>query len=375
MMAAITADIYIGLMSGTSLDGIDVAVVDFADRHPKVLFTETYPYNLSTKARIKKITLDNTASIDTLCQLNIELGGVFASAVNHSLAKARLDKSQITAIGSHGQTIRHRPDATFPYTLQSGDPNTLAVKTGITTIADFRGLDIALGGQGAPLAPAFHQSAFASTTTNRAIINIGGIANLTYLSCDPAEKIIGFDTGPGNTLIDNWIELHKNLSFDDCGQWAKNGHVIDDLLNVMLEKEPYFKLAAPKSTGTDYFNSAWLADFNCNDYRPNDIQATLLELTALSIAKSVLQLPKTPAECFICGGGARNLFLLERIQHWLPKSSIGTTSDLDVDPDYVEAIAFAWLAKQRMEDRTGNIPSCTHASRQGILGGIFSGNH
>ena len=367
-------EIYIGLMSGTSLDGIDIAIVDFSDSQPKVLFTDTHPYSPSTKTRIRNITLDKTASIDALCQLNIELGKVFATVVNRSLAKAQLDFSQVKAIGNHGQTIRHCPDAAFPYTLQSGDPNTLTVETGITTIADFRGKDIALGGQGAPLAPAFHQSVFTSPTINRAIINIGGIANLTYLPCDPGEKVIGFDTGPGNTLIDYWIDLHKNLTFDDCGQWAQSGHVIDELLNEILEKETYFKRPSPKSTGTDYFNSDWLTDFGCDSYSPNDVQATLLELTAVSITNCVSQLPNPTPECFICGGGAHNIFLIERIQQLLSKSSIHTTDLLKIDPDYVEAMAFAWLAKQRINGQTGNIPSSTNASRQGILGGIYSGN-
>jgi anhydro-N-acetylmuramic acid kinase len=367
-------EIYIGLMSGTSLDGIDIAIVDFTDSQPMVLFTETCPYDPSTKIRIRNITRDKTASIDALCQLGIELGKVFATVVNRSLAKKQLDFSQVQAIGSHGQTIRHCPDAPFPYTLQSGDPNTLAIETGITTIADFRGKDIALGGQGAPLAPAFHRSVFASPTINRAIINIGGIANLTYLPCDPSENVIGFDTGPGNTFIDYWIGLHNNLTFDDCGQWARSGQVIDELLNEILKGEPYFKLPTPKSTGTDYFNADWLSNFGCDNYSPNDVQATLLELTAVSIANCVSQLPNPLPECFICGGGARNLFLVERIQHLIPKSTIRTTDHLKIDPDYVEAMAFAWLAKQRINGLPGNIPSSTNASRQGILGGIYSAN-
>lgn len=367
-------EIYIGLMSGTSLDGIDIAIVDFNCKPPKVLLSETHPYATAIRSCIRDITLDKTASIDSLCQLNIELAHVYAAVVNESLARSNIDRTQIRAIGNHGQTIRHCPDATFPYTLQSGDPNTLAVETGITTVADFRGIDIALGGQGAPLAPAFHQSVFSSSTTDRAIINIGGIANVTYLPSNPAEKVMGFDTGPGNTLSDHWIGLHKNLAYDDAGQWAKSGRVINELLAELIENEPYFKLAAPKSTGTDYFNSTWLSAFDISDYAPNDIQATLIELTALSIANSLSGLPNSPAECFICGGGARNLHLIERIQKLLPTSLIQSTEQLGIDPDYVEAIAFAWLAKQRIDDEAGNIPSVTHASRLGILGGIYSGN-
>ena len=372
-MSVAQLEIYIGLMSGTSLDGIDIAIVDFTNSQPNVLFTETHPYNPLIKARIREVTLNKAASIDSLCQLDIELGKAYAAIVNESLAKARIEHSQIKAIGNHGQTIRHCPNARFPYTLQSGDPNTLAAETGITTIADFRGKDIALGGQGAPLAPAFHQSVFKSADKNRAIINIGGIANLTYLPCDTLQKVTGFDTGPGNTLIDHWVGLHKNLTFDDCGQWARSGQVVDCLLNDMLEKEPYFKLVAPKSTGTDYFSAEWLSSFACHEYSPQDIQATLLELTAVSITDCIARLPNPPAECFICGGGARNLFLIERIQQLLHTSTIHTTDRLNIDPDYVEAIAFAWLAKQRIDSQPGNIPSSTNACRQGVLGGVYSG--
>jgi anhydro-N-acetylmuramic acid kinase len=373
MQATRSSEIYIGLMSGTSLDGIDIAIVDFNYKPPKVLLSKTLPYTTATKSRIRDITLEKSASIDSLCQLNIELGHVYADVVNKSLESSNLDCTQIQAIGNHGQTIRHCPNAPFPYTLQTGDPNTLAVETGITTVADFRGIDIALGGQGAPLAPAFHQSAFSSSTNDRAIINIGGIANVTYLPSNPTEKPMGFDTGPGNTLSDYWVGLHQHLAYDDAGKWAKSGRVIEELLSEISEREPFFKQTAPKSTGTDYFNSTWLSAFSINNCAPNDIQATLIELTALSIADSISGLPSPPIECFICGGGARNLHLIERIQKRLPKLLIQTTEQLGIDPDYVEAIAFAWLAKQRIDSEPGNIPSATHASRQGILGGIYSG--
>lgn len=375
MTAPRAREIYIGLMSGTSLDGVDIAIVDFNCKPPKALLSETYPYAAPVKLRIRDITHDKAASIDTLCQLNIELGHIYASVVNESLKQSDLDKTQIRAIGNHGQTIRHCPDATFPYTLQLGDPNTLAVETGIATVTDFRGIDIALGGQGAPLAPAFHKSIFSSSTNDRIVINIGGIANITYLPSNPAEKIIGFDTGPGNTLSDYWVGLHKNLAYDDAGQWAKSGRIIEELLSEIADKEPFFKQAGPKSTGTDHFNSAWLSNFNISNYSPNDIQATLIELTAISIADSISGLTKPSIECFVCGGGARNLHLIERIQKRLPKSLIQTTKQLNIDPDYVEAIAFAWLAKQRIDNEPGNIPSSTHASRLGILGGVYSGNN
>ena len=368
-------EFYIGLMSGTSLDGIDIAIVDFSVKPPLILLSDTLPYSASMKSRIRKITLDETASIDSLCQLNIELGHVYAAVVNKSIGRTNLDHTQIMAIGNHGQTIRHCPDAAFPYTLQTGDPNTLAIETGITTVADFRGIDIALGGQGAPLAPAFHQSVFSSKTTDRVVINIGGIANITYLPSKPNEKIIGFDTGPGNTLSDYWIGLNKNLPYDNGGEWAKSGCVIDKLLGEFLRKEEFFKQKAPKSTGTGYFNSTWLSTFKINGYAPNDIQATLIELSALTISDSISKLPSNSIECFICGGGAHNALLIERIQKRLPRYSVQTTEQLGIDPDYVEAIAFAWLAQQRINNKTGNIPSATNATHRGVLGGIYKINH
>jgi anhydro-N-acetylmuramic acid kinase len=368
-------EFYIGLMSGTSLDGIDIAIVDFSVKPPRILLSDTLPYTASMKSRIRNITLDETASIDSLCQLNIELGHIYATVVNESIKRANLYHTQILAIGNHGQTIRHCPAAVFPYTLQTGDPNTLAIETGITTVADFRGIDIALGGQGAPLAPAFHQSVFSSTNTDRAVINIGGIANVTYLPSKPNKKIIGFDTGPGNTLSDYWIGLHKNLAYDNGGEWARSGCVIDQLLAEIHHKEAFFKQKAPKSTGTDYFNSTWLSAFKINGYAPNDIQATLIELSALTISDSISTLPSTSIECFICGGGAQNALLIERIQKRLPQYLVQTTEQLGIDPNYVEAIAFAWLAKQRINNKPGNIPSATNAIRKGILGGIYSNNH
>lgn len=366
---------YIGLMSGTSLDGIDIAIVDFSVKPPRILLSDTLPYPASMKSRIRNITFDETSSIDSLCQLNIELGHIYATVVNESIKRANLKHTQILAIGNHGQTIRHCPNATFPYTLQTGDPNTLAIETGITTVADFRGIDIALGGQGAPLAPAFHQSVFSSATTDRAVINIGGIANVTYLPSNPNEKILGFDTGPGNTLSDYWISLHKDLAYDNCGEWAKSGCVINQLLAEILNKETFFKKKTPKSTGTDYFNSAWLSAFKINGYAPNDIQATLIELSALTISDSISKLPSTSIECFICGGGANNALLIERIQTRLPQHLVQTTEQLGIDPNFVEAIAFAWLAKQRINNKPGNIPSATNAIRKGILGGVYSNNN
>jgi anhydro-N-acetylmuramic acid kinase len=298
-----------------------------------------------------------------------------ALAIHGDRMITSLGMAAVESLIASGMLVKTQIPTKDIYTLQSGDPNTLTVETNIITIADFRGIDIALGGQGAPLAPAFHQSVFSSSTTNRAIINIGGIANVTYLPSNPAEKIMGFDTGPGNTLSDYWVDLHKNVAYDDAGQWAKNGQIIDGLLAEMVNKESFFTQPAPKSTGTDHFNASWLSAFNINDYTPNDVQTTLVELTALSIANSILGLPNTQIECYICGGGSQNLYLIERIQKRLPTLLIQTTKPLGIDPDYVEAIAFAWLAKQRIDLKPGNISSSTHANHPAILGGIYSSNH
>ncbi len=280
--------IYIGLMSGTSLDGIDIAIVDFATHPPKLVHCATRPFEKSLRQRIRDITLDNRASIDALCQLDVELGITYAEIVNRSLDAAGLERSQIRAIGNHGQTIRHHPSGDFPYTLQAGDPNTIAARTGISTIGDFRRKDVALGGQGAPLAPAFHNFMFRADNSDRAIINIGGIANITSLPANPNSSVIGFDTGPGNTLLDYWINQHQGLTHDDRGSWAASGSVIDDLLHEMLGREHYFDQLPPKSTGTDYFSPNWLSQYLQGDFSPPDVQATLLELTAISIARGAI---------------------------------------------------------------------------------------
>jgi anhydro-N-acetylmuramic acid kinase len=364
-------EIYIGLMSGTSLDGIDIAIVDFAQHPPRLLHCATRPYEQAFKKRIREITISGTANLDSLCQLDVELGNTYSDIVNQSLKAANLDNTKIRAIGNHGQTIRHSPDTDLPYTLQIGDPNVIAAKTGITTVGDFRRKDIALGGQGAPLAPAFHQFMFKSTISDRVIVNIGGIANITYLPANPESEVIGFDTGPGNTLSDFWINRHNGHYYDEKGKWAQSGHIIDDLLNSLLSNEPYFQRKLPKSTGTEYFNSEWLLPRLTPGLASENVQATLVEMTARTIAGGVAQLPSNPDECFLCGGGVHNNYLVKRLQQVLPNSKILSTDQLGLNPDYVEAVAFAWLARQRMNQQAGNLPTVTRASAVSILGGIY----
>ena len=371
MTQAPGSEIYIGLMSGTSLDGIDVAIVDFNEYPPRLLHHSTTPYNETVRQRLHDLCQSETTTLDNLYSLDAELGELYAESVNRALDLTSLERSKIVAIGCHGQTIRHSPDSVRPFTVQIGDPNRIATLTGISTVADFRRKDMALGGQAAPLAPAFHRFLFRADDENRALINIGGIANITYLPSNPAERILGFDTGPGNTLLNYWNERHQGSPFDDAGAWARSGQVIDGLLESMIAGEDYFRLEAPKSTGTEYFNSNWLTTYLSDEFAANDVQATLVELTATTIANALSDLSDL-ASCFVCGGGAHNQYLLERLAQKLPQCGVATTNALGLDPDFVEAVAFAWLARERFNLRSGNIPEVTRARRAAILGGIYA---
>jgi anhydro-N-acetylmuramic acid kinase len=365
-------DIYIGLMSGTSLDGVDVAIVDFEPFPPRVLHCATRAYPPEIRTALQQLCRAQTTSLDALYRLDARLGDLYADSVERALAAAGLASSQVSALGCHGQTLRHSPDSDPPYTAQIGDPSRLAVLSGIDTVADFRRKDLALGGQAAPLAPAFHRYLFRSANENRAVINIGGIANLTWLPADTTAPLLGFDTGPGNTLLNYWIEKHQGLAFDEDGNWARGGRVDDGLLAKMIAGESYFSAEAPKSTGTEYFSPGWLETQLPEDFEARDIQATLLELTAATIADAVSSLPEAADNCYVCGGGARNDYLLERLRRRLPGSAVQTTEALGMNPDFVEAAAFAWLARERVELRAGNIPEITRAGRETLLGGIYA---
>ncbi|MCG9695909.1 anhydro-N-acetylmuramic acid kinase [Shewanella sp. Isolate11] len=365
-----TQQYYIGLMSGTSMDGVDAVLVDFSDS--KVTLVETHTVELPSHllSGLQRLCQSGSDEINRMGTLDRGVAKLFAQAVNELVAKANIDKQQIIAIGSHGQTIRHMPNLEMGFTLQIGDPNTIAALTGIDVVADFRRKDIALGGQGAPLVPAFHQQRFAKVGSKRMILNIGGISNITYLPGD-ASQVVGFDNGPGNTLIDSWIKQIKGESFDDNGQWAASGNTDEKLLGHMLSHS-YFSLSAPKSTGRELFNQAWLeqqtADFGYLDEA--DIQSTLLDLTCHSIANDCLKLTDN-AELYVCGGGAFNGELLRRLAVLLPNYRVTTSADLGIDPKWVEAIAFAWLAKRHKRGLSGNLPAVTGASREAVLGGLF----
>lgn len=367
------SDLYIGLISGTSADGIDAALVEFKEDQPHLIAHHSQSLSPEQKQSIRQLMLPGDNEIDRFGVLDHQLGQSFAQAALELLNKAGTDASQISAIGSHGQTLRHRPpgelDAAF--TLQIGDPNIIAQETGITTVADLRRRDMAAGGQGAPLAPAFHQAVFRSNSTPRFIVNIGGIGNITHLPID--GKTIGFDTGPGNCLMDEWIQLHQKQLFDADGQWAASGTIEMALLDALLQ-HPYFKKPPPKSTGREEFHLPWLQAVlnNFQTVATVDVQTTLAELTAITIANDILKLANNqPTEIYICGGGAHNAYLMQRLSESLAPNKVSNTSGLGIAPDWVEAAAFAWMAKQTMNRKPGNIASVTGASMNVILGGVY----
>lgn len=367
------SELYIGLMSGTSMDGIDAALVDFSHAQPKLIATHYTPFPEPLRKKIHALCLDGDDEIVRLGELDVILGKEFANAVNAILKQQSLPPSMIKAIGSHGQTIRHMPEQPYRFTMQIGDPNIIAAETGITTIADFRRKDIALGGQGAPLVPAFHHHVFSSNTINRAIVNIGGIANVTILLKEKMGQIIGFDTGPGNMLMDAWIHTHQNESHDKDGMWSAEGVVQKDLLKQFMADD-FFRLPPPKSTGRELFNLSWLNNhlqIHGNTISAVDVQATLVELTATSIIHAVHKY-MPDGEILVCGGGAHNAHLMARLQALAtPNMVVATTEKCGIHPDWVEAIAFAWLANQTLNRKAGNLPSVTGAKKPTILGGVY----
>lgn len=367
-------ELYVGLMSGTSLDGIDAVLIDLAQgQQPRLLAAQTFPLPPSLHEQLQALCQTGDAEIERMGQADRLLGLSFGNAVNTLLDIAGVARSAVRAIGSHGQTIRHRPPGPhqpYPFTLQIGDPSSIAQLTGITTVADFRRRDIAAGGQGAPLVPPFHRALFKGART-RAIVNIGGIANVTLLPVD--GSVTGFDTGPGNTLLDNWISRHRGDAYDRDGAWAASGNIAPELLRRMLE-DPYFSAAAPKSTGREHFNLAWLERHIAATgmaIEPADVQATLVELTARTIALEIDALIPAPHEIFICGGGAYNTHLMLRLEALLYPRQLGSTELLGIAPEWVEAAAFAWLAQQTLAGKPGNEPAVTGASAYSVLGAIY----
>jgi anhydro-N-acetylmuramic acid kinase len=363
---------FLGLISGTSVDGVDAALCDFGDRECRIAAARTFAYPPAIRSRIEALIGAGEGRLGEIGAADVAVGRFFADCALALIREAGLVPDDVAAIGHHGQTIWHEPDPPEPFSWQLGDPNSVAAITGIDTVADLRRLDMAVGGQGAPMVPAFHSWLFASQRASRVVLNIGGISNLTLLV--PEREVYGFDTGPGNTLLDAWTRHCRNEPYDADGRWAASGTVDEDLLAVLLD-EPYFSLPSPKSTGRERFNETWLKQKLGSVARtiPDAIVArTLLELTARTIVDAIGNSDVTEYELVVCGGGARNGALMARIGELAGRRAM-TTGDFGIDPDWVEAAAMAWLARARIERAPGNIPSVTAAREARVLGGLYCG--
>ena len=364
-------DFYVGLMSGTSMDGIDAALVSFGDASVDIRATHSEPYPHELKdALLAAIREPLDVKLDQSGELDRQVGERFRDAALAVITKSGVSRQDVVAIGSHGQTLRHQPNAAPPFSLQIGNADIIAAGTNATTVANFREADIAVGGQGAPLVPPFHQWLFASEDSSRVIVNIGGIANITVLPADGSD-VLGFDTGPGNGLMDAWISRHLGKSFDQEGEWAAGGTVVESLL-AEFHSDPYFNLRPPKSTGFEYFNPKWLQRFEIDRFDAADVQATLCELSAATITTAITESADDTREVFVCGGGVHNTELMRRLNHHLSAAAVSSTQSAGLDPDWVEAIAFAWLAMRTMNGQTGNLPSVTGATHKVVLGDIHS---
>ncbi len=358
-------------MSGTSLDGVDAVLADFKDTYPKLLASQHIGFDPDLRTELLALNLTGENELERSALAANHLAQHYTKAVQSLLAQTAKKPSEIAAIGCHGQTVRHRPE--LGYTLQLNNGALLAELTGITVIADFRSRDIAAGGQGAPLVPAFHAAVFHHPNIHRVIVNIGGIANLTRLPS--SGPIIGFDCGPGNVLLDTWCAAHQGKAFDENGAWATSGKVIPELLTAMSE-DPFFKQPPPKSTGRDLFNFAWLQQFLRTEYAPQDVQATLLKLTVNGIWQAVQENCGGAQEIYVCGGGARNGALINSLRHAFATNAVpvALTDALGVAAEHVEALAFAWLARQTTCGEAGNLPAVTGARHACILGAIYPAN-
>ncbi len=360
------AELYIGLMSGTSLDGVDAVLADFVASPPKLLATHflSYPRELSTRLlALQKMGPDE---LHQAAVLGNEIVRLYHHAVEAVLEKTGVMADSVLAVACHGQTIRHNPHD--GYSLQLGNPALLAELCGIRVVADFRSRDIAAAGQGAPLVPAFHEAVFRSSGIHRIILNLGGIANVTNLA--PDSDVTGFDTGPGNMLLDAWVQRHTGQAFDGNGNWASCGHVIPLLLDSLLS-HPFLGLAPPKSCGREQFNIEWLESNLIGGEPAQDVQTTLLEFSAKTISSAIERWCGLPDELVVCGGGAHNSTLLKRLSALLPQARVMTTDMLGIGVDWVEATAFAWLARQTLLGLPGNLPGVTGAKGARILGAIY----
>jgi anhydro-N-acetylmuramic acid kinase len=366
------AELYIGLMSGTSLDGVDGVLVDLHAAHPNVITHAHEAFAGELRAELLALNSPTDNELQRAALAGNAIARRYARVVESLLQRSGVSAGDIRAVGAHGQTVRHRPQAfdDTGFTVQLNNPALLAELCRIDVVADFRSRDVAAGGQGAPLVPALHRAVFARSGEMVGVVNVGGFSNLTVLSDD---QTLGFDCGPGNCLLDYWCERHTGLAFDADGQWAASGRVLDRLLEAMLAT-PYFALAPPKSTGRDLFNPCWLSpllDAHAPGAATNDVQATLAELTAVCIARAVRSHASTASELLVCGGGAFNAHLLKRIKALLAPMRVDTTAARGLPPDQVEAVAFAWLARQFVLREPGNVAAVTGAAGLRVLGALY----
>ncbi|WAC62744.1 anhydro-N-acetylmuramic acid kinase [Pseudoxanthomonas sp. SL93] len=368
------SELFLGLMSGTSADGIDAALVRFEGSGTalrcELVHARTLPWDAALRSALIALGQGaDSVSLDELGALDSRAAMAFADAALSVLEDAGIPRGRVRAIGSHGQTIRHRPHAEPPFTWQLGDGNVIAERSGITTVADFRRRDVAAGGHGAPLMPAFHAALLGSPHEDRAVLNLGGIGNFTLLPV--AGDVRGFDTGPANALMDGWCERHTGQAYDASGAFAASGQ-IDAALLARLLSEPWFALPPPKSTGREQFHLDWLeARLGSTPLAPADVQATLLELTARTVADALQMTQPTTRRVLVCGGGVRNPALMARLCAHLPQAVVESTAAHGLDPDYVEAMGFAWLARETLAGRPGNLPAVTGARGLRVLGAVY----
>ena len=368
------AQLYLGLISGTSADGIDAVLVRF-EPECELVFGHTYPWDPTLRVRLVALGQGGDASsLDELGELDTVLARTFADVATRAIEEAGVDPGAVRAIGSHGQTVRHRPESKAAFTWQMGDGNVIAERTGITTVADFRRRDVAAGGHGAPLMPTFHAARLQSTLEDRAVLNLGGIGNFTLLpkhAGPGAGAVRGFDTGPANALMDAWCERHTGKPYDANGAFAASGNVNTGLLARLLD-DPWFALPPPKSTGREQFHLDWLESrLDGAAMAPTDVQATLLELTAITVADALHATQPDTARVLVCGGGVHNAVLMARLSACIPRAIVESTLAHGLDPDYVEAMGFAWLARETLAGRPGNLPGVTGAKGLRVLGAIY----
>lgn len=363
--------LYLGLISGTSADGIDVALASFGDGGARLQFGRTYPWDPALRAQLVALGQQGAAlSLDAIAELDVRVARAFAEAATLALAEGGVDPADVRAIGSHGQTLRHRPWGPYPYTLQLGDPSTIAERTGIAVVADLRRRDVAAGGHGAPLLPGLHAELFRSGSEDRAVLNLGGIANLTLLPADAMAPVRGFDTGPANALMDAWCLHHHGAEFDRDGAFARSGTVDATLLARLLD-DAWFTQPPPKSTGRDQFHLGWVEARLSGRESPADVQATLVTLTARTVADALLAAQPGTRRVIACGGGVHNPELMRMLAEAMPGITVETTREHGLDPDHIEAMGFAWLARQTVLGLPGNLPSVTGAAGPRVLGGIY----